>query len=212
MTRTLFVHCSPHGVAAHGCQLARELLGHTRWFGKTNTVIERDLTAVPLPPIDSQYASALTGNTAVDDARFVLSERLIGELEASDRLIIALPIHNFTVPAAFKLWVDYVVRIHRSFAATANGKVGLLANRPTAIFVSSGGFHGGEREYSHQPDFLSPYVRQVLATIGIEDIAFHYLQGLTYGEAAVSKALNSVRERLTTVGPWAVSDDTHQLP
>src|SRR5699024_7034061 len=107
MSCTLFVHCSPHGEAAHGQKLARELLDQMWRQDNTTTVIERDLTSVPLPPISGDYATALTGNMPADDARFALSEQLINELERSDRLIIALPMHNFTVPAAFKLWIDY---------------------------------------------------------------------------------------------------------
>ncbi|GAB3676359.1 FMN-dependent NADH-azoreductase [Salinisphaera aquimarina] len=198
MRRTLFIHCSPHGEAAHGYRLAREILDQPRRCGDAATVIERDLTAAPLPPLSGDYATALTGDTAADDARFAMSESLIAELEHSDRLLISLPMHNFTVPAAFKLWIDYVVRIHRSFAATEDGKVGLLADRATTILVSSGGFHHGERAF--QLDFLSPYVEHVLATIGIHDVAFHYLQGLTFGEAAVSAAVDAARDRLKAAG------------
>lgn len=205
MRCTLFVHCSPHGAAAHGHRLACEILDETRQCADTTTVIERDLTAAPLPPIGDDYATALTGNVSMDDARFALSEQLIVELEHSDRLLIALPMHNFTVPAAFKLWIDYVVRIHRSFAATESGKVGLLADRPTTILVSSGGFHHGERTF--QPDFLSPYIEHVLATIGIQDVAFQYLQGLTFGETAVSTAVDVARERLRATGLLAANGE-----
>ena len=38
------------------------------------------------------------------------SEELIQELESSDFVVIATPMHNFTVPAALKMWIDHVVR------------------------------------------------------------------------------------------------------
>ena len=198
MRCTLFVHASPHGAAAHGYRLATEIRDRIVRYEPTATQIERDLTAPALPPIAAEYAQAVTGNASDDDARFRVSEQLIGELECSDRLIITLPMHNFTVPAAFKLWVDYVVRINRSFAATAEGKVGLLADRPTTILVSSGGVHRGQNAF--QPDFLSPYVSQVLATIGITDIGFHYLQGLTAGESRRVTALDTARGQLRANG------------
>jgi hypothetical protein len=34
--------------------------------------------------------------------------------------------HNYTVPAVLKAWIDQIVRIHRSFASTPAGKVGKL--------------------------------------------------------------------------------------
>ncbi|WP_348766375.1 NAD(P)H-dependent oxidoreductase [uncultured Salinisphaera sp.] len=197
MTCTLFVHCSPHRGQAHGYRLAQEILRHISRHDAQAAVLERDLTCPALPPLDAGYAAALTGNAPAHDARFTLSEHLIGELERSDRTLIALPMHNFAVPAAFKLWIDYVVRIHRSFAPTAQGKAGLLADRPTTMLVSSGGFHRGTHA---QPDFLSPYVQQVLATIGIRDVTFHYLQGLTCDAATTATTLDAVRDQLRSAG------------
>ncbi|WP_346731000.1 NAD(P)H-dependent oxidoreductase [Bradyrhizobium sp. 132] len=54
------------------------------------------------------------------------SEELIQELESADCVVIATPMHNFTVPAALKAWIDHVVRVRRTFDVTAQGKVGAL--------------------------------------------------------------------------------------
>jgi FMN-dependent NADH-azoreductase len=80
-------------------------------------------------------------------------------------LFIVTPMHNFTVPASLKLWLDHVIRINRSFHSTPQGKVGLMKDIPTFVLVSSGGFHVGER--ARQLDFLTPYLRYALASIGI---------------------------------------------
>jgi FMN-dependent NADH-azoreductase len=95
--------------------------------------------------------------------------------------------HNFTVPASLKLWIDYVLRVHRSFASTKAGKVGMLKDRPTLAIVSSGGFHMGDK--ARQPDFLTPYLRHALRTVAITSVEFLYLQGMTGGPAAVDAAL-----------------------
>jgi len=47
----------------------------------------------------------------------VRSEILIGELETSD-LVISTPMHNFTVPALLRAWIDQVVRFGRTFRST----------------------------------------------------------------------------------------------
>ena len=198
MTCALFVHSSPYARQAHAYKLALDILDHAQRGVSSATVIERDLTCNPLPPLDDNYATALTSGAAHTDARFALSEQLISELEASDTLLLAMPMHNFAVPAAFKLWIDYAVRINRSFASTKTGKLGLLNDRPTTILVSSGGFHRGE--HAVQPDFLSPYITHVLATIGIHDVAFHYLEGLTSGESALASALRATRQQLQNAG------------
>ena len=94
-----------------------------------------------------------------------------------------------------KLWLDHVIRIHRSFAATPQGKVGLIKDRPTLVLVSSGGFFAGER--AKQTDFLTPYLRYALASIGINNIHFYPLQGLVFGPDAVAQAVSEVRQPLS---------------
>jgi FMN-dependent NADH-azoreductase len=83
-----------------------------------------------------------------------VSEQLIREIETTDALIINTPKHNFTVPAALKLWIDYVPRIHRTFTATPEGRIGLMRDRRAFMIVGSGEFHSGER--ARQPDVLAP--------------------------------------------------------
>lgn len=187
MTTALFVHCSPLGRDSQGYQLGKQLLASNL---PANWVRERDLTADPLPPIGGAYATAITARQG-QEAALAQSERLIGELEGSAALVISTPMHNFTVPASLKLWIDHVLRINRSFSSTQAGKVGLLKDRPTLVLVSSGGFHLGERAL--QPDFLTPYLRHALRTMGIKQVDFVYLQGMAHGAAAVEQALDAAR-------------------
>ena len=149
----------------------------------------------PLPAIGRDYALAITSNAAHDVSELQWSEQLIAELEQHDVLFIVTPMHNFTIPATLKLWLDHVIRIHRSFAATPQGKVGLIKDRPTLVLVSSGGFFAGER--AKQTDFLTPYLRYALASIGINNIHFYPLQGLVFGPDAVAQAVSEVRQPLS---------------
>ena len=189
MNRILLLNCGPHSDASHGYRLARETLAAA---GISDArITERDLMQSPLPPIGRDYALAITSNAAHDADELQWSEQLIAELEQHDVLFIVTPMHNFTIPAALKLWLDHVIRIHRSFAATPQGKVGLMKDRPTFVLVSSGGFFAGER--AKQEDFLTPYLRYALASIGISDIHFFPLQGLVFGPEAVAQAISEVR-------------------
>lgn len=193
MTRILLLNSGPHSDASHGYQLAREAIAAS---GLDDVQItERDLVQSPIPPIARDYALAVTSHTPHDAKEFVWSERLISELEQHDVLFIVTPMHNFTVPAALKLWIDHVIRINRSFNATPQGKIGLMQDRPTFVLVSSGGFHVGER--AKQADFLTPYLKYALASIGIKDVHFFPLQGLVFGEEAVAQAVDEARQKLS---------------
>lgn len=193
MTRILLLNSGPHSDASHGYQLAREAIAAS---GLTDVQItERDLVQSPIPPIGRDYALAVTSHTPHDAEEFNWSERLIVELEQNDMLFIVTPMHNFTVPAALKLWIDHVIRINRSFHSTPQGKVGLMKDRPTFVLVSSGAFHVGER--AKQADFLTPYLKYALASIGINDVHFFPLQGLVFGPEAVAQAVDEARQKLS---------------
>jgi FMN-dependent NADH-azoreductase len=196
--RILLLNASPHGEASHGYRFADEIVGmlrrHAGPAASAIQVIERDLAAPPLPPVARDYARAVTSRTP-DQAQFDVSEQLIGEIETTDALMINTPMHNFTVPAALKLWIDYTLRIHRTFASTPEGKIGLMRDRPAIVIVGSGGAHSSER--ARQPDFLTPYLRYALGSIGIHSVRFLLLQGLVTGEAAVARELDAARAELT---------------
>ena len=194
MNTVLLINASPHGHVSHANQVALELVASLRRRYPRLELVERDLGKYPLPPLDRDYAHALATPTPFESPVFELSEALIGELERSDILLIATPMHNFSVPAALKLWIDYVLRIGRSFAATEAGKVGLLADRPTFVVVSAGGVYRGEQ--ARQPDFLTSYLRHVLSTIGIHDLEFIHLQGLVRGQEHAETMLAQAREQL----------------
>jgi FMN-dependent NADH-azoreductase len=192
MTRILLLNSGPHSDASHGYRLARETIAAS---GLNNAEItERDLVQSPIPPIGRDYALAITSHTLDHAEEFAWSEQLIVELEQHDMLFIVTPMHNFTVPAALKLWIDHVIRINRSFNSTPQGKVGLMKDRPTFVLVSSGGFHSGER--ARQADFLTPYLKYALASIGINDVHFFPLQGLVFGPEAVAQAVDEARQDL----------------
>lgn len=199
MNQVLLINASPHGQVSQANQLALEWVTAQRQRYPHLELIERDLGTQPLPALGMDYAHALTTVTPFDAPLFEVSEALIGELERCDALIIATPMHNFTLPAALKLWVDYVLRIHRTFSSSPEGKVGLLKDRPVHVLVGSGGFHQGER--ARQPDFLTPYLRQVLNTLGLFNLQFIYLEGLVFGEEAVRTALEKARAALSLTPP-----------
>ncbi|WP_296347473.1 NAD(P)H-dependent oxidoreductase [Reyranella sp.] len=146
-------------------------------------VLQRDLAAVPPALIDEAFTEAMYVPAAKQDEgqrqALAESETMISELEQTGGLVISTPMNNFTVPAVLKAWIDQVLRLERTFRSTPTGKVGLLTDRPTYVVVATGGFITGER--ARQPDFLTPYLKAVLATLGIKTIQFLYLERIPRG-------------------------------
>jgi len=189
MTRALLLSFSPHGKAAQTFRLARALL---REQAPEAEVVERDYGGQGLPALTREYANALTTPGGLSGPATERSEQLIVELEACDLLIICTPVHNFTVPAALKCWIDHVVRIHRSFTVNPQfEKVGLLKDRRTFVLVSS-----GSSRKNREPDFLTPYLQAILGTVGIHALDFVYLGAMVRGAAAVQRSLEQAHTQL----------------
>jgi len=195
MITVLHIEVSPRGEQSWSRRIGAELLARLMRQHPSATVVHRDLAADPPPLIAAVFANAVvrppdTWDAADRDA-LGYSERVISELEAADVVLIATPMHNYTAPATLKAWIDHIVRIRRTFVSTPQGKVGLLRDRPTYIVTGAGGHHAGDDAL--QPDFLTPYLTAILATIGIHDVHFLPLQGLTRGPDSTTRASESAR-------------------
>lgn len=199
MTTILYVVTGPRGERSWSRRGGAEVLARLQRRHPDARVVVRDLAAHLPPVIDALFADAILRAAEEWDAadREVLrySEEAIGELEAADVLLISTPMNNYTVPATLKTWIDHIVRIRRTFVGSAQGKVGLLRDRPTYVVTASGGYHTGEGT-GVQPDFLTPYLRAILATIGITDVRFLPLQGMTRGPEAVARAQDNAKATL----------------
>lgn len=182
MSSTLLINASPHGTDSRGYRLARQAAANLLTRETDGQLVERDLATLTASALPRGYAEAIVGRQGPEAEVFALSEELIRELERTTLLIIATPMHNFTVPASLKLWIDYVLRYGRSFAPQGGRKVGLLKDRPTLVVVTSGGLVTGP--VASQPDHLTAYLTDVLATIGIKDVRFVYLEGLVRPDLA----------------------------
>ena len=184
----LHLSCSPRGQAAESYRLARTIVDCLLKDEPEAIVVDRSLGEGGISHVDGNYAMAQHDAAAQTNQVGTVSrsEVLIRELEDSDVLVIGTPMHNLSVPSALKAWIDHVVRARRTFDVTSAGKVGLLSDRPVFIAIASGGVFLGAR--ARQPDFLTPYLKVVLGTIGLRDLRFFSVEGTGRGPEAVSEA------------------------
>ncbi|MBY5879553.1 FMN-dependent NADH-azoreductase [Rhizobium ruizarguesonis] len=195
MKTILHVSCSPRGQAAESYRLSQAIIGFLLQREPGATVVERVIGNGTIAHVDAAYA--ISQASAADVSRegsMAQSEELIRELEAADFVVIGTPMHNLTVPSALKAWIDHVVRARRTFTIGPAGKVGTLRDRPVFIAIASGGRFSGER--ARQPDFLTPYLKAILATIGLHDLTFFSVQGTGAGPDATAETRISTRRAL----------------
>jgi FMN-dependent NADH-azoreductase len=202
MQSILFLSCSPKGSDSISTRFAEAILARLCDRHPDACVSRRDLAAQPVPLIDASFSKAiLTGDD--NAAALAPSEHLIQELEAADAVVLATPMHNYGPPAVLKAWIDQVVRIRRTFAPTPAGKIGLLQDRPVFVVIASGGWFSrpSPNGAPPQPDFLTPYLKAIFATIGLSDIRIITLEGITRGETILQDALTAAHRWLDTTLP-----------
>lgn len=180
----LFVSASAAPATSRSAALAERLIGAWQVADPTLTVTRRALDAATMPHLDGELLAGFGGAATPAASR---SDALIAELEAADTLVIAVPLYNFSVPSTLKAWIDHVARAGRTFRYTEKGPVGLLAGKRAVIVSARGGV------YSEGPavglDFALPWLRAVLAFLGITEVEAVTAEGLAMGEAAAKAGL-----------------------
>jgi FMN-dependent NADH-azoreductase len=165
------------------------------------SVVVRDLVKTNLPFVDLAWIGGAfnppEAHSPESAAAIKVSDDLVAELKAADRILIGTPMYNFNIPAVLKAYIDHIVRIGVTFSSDNKGFVttgksadmGLLTGKSADIILASGGDYmpGSPIEKHNQ---ASGYLRQVLAWIGITDVnivlASRALAGV-YGETAVER-------------------------
>ncbi|MFT4171240.1 MAG: NAD(P)H-dependent oxidoreductase [Rhodocyclaceae bacterium] len=161
------------------------------------THVVRDLALNPLPVLDEAALTALftapEQRTAEQAARVAIDDAVIAEIQAADVVVLGVPMYNFGVPIQLKSWIDAISRARVTFEYTANGPQGLLKGKKVYVALARGGL------YRDTPaDSQVPYLKTVLAFLGMTDVSFIYAEGLAMGEEAAAKAFAQAAEDLET--------------
>jgi len=123
--------------------------------------------------LEAKYARI--GGRAFSNAQrdaFAAAEHLALRLSLADRVLISTPMWNFSIPYKLKQWLDLIIQPGLSFRFDpAQGYLPLLKDRPTLVIIASGsdfvtGMNRG------RIDMATPYLREVLRFIGINDVRF----------------------------------------
>jgi FMN-dependent NADH-azoreductase len=202
MTTLLHVAVSARGAGSISRRVAGDLIDALLRDDCALRVVVRDLAAEPPPHPDAAFAvaSLMAERERGDTERRALerSEELIGELEASDIVVVSTPMHNFAAPSALKAWIDYVVRPGRTFRVAPTGKIGLLADRPILAVVACGGRFEAGGSSQPQVDHLGPYLRYVFTTVGLTDFELLRLEQLRRGPEAAARSLAAAQGWIDT--------------
>lgn len=154
----------------------------------------RDLDTHPLPHLT---AASLARSDAAETAD---AEAVLEQFLAADVVVIGAPMYNFGIPSTLKAWLDRIAVAGRTFRYTENGPEGLAGGRKVIIASARGGIHTGA-----PTDFQEPYLRQLFAFIGVDDVEFVRAEGVAFSPEHRSRALAAALEQAAAMAPGLVS-------
>lgn len=197
MSSILLVTSSPRGADSLSTRIASEFVDKLKAQNPAATVAHRDLGLNPIAHLDTVTTSAIkkqpADRTADETAAVVESDALTAELLAADTVVLATGLINFNIYSTLKSWIDNVARAGLTFRYTAEGPEGLAKNKKVYIVLSAAGV------YSEGPamamNHAIPYLKTVLAFMGMTDVEVIYVEGTAFGPEAFEKAIASAQER-----------------
>jgi FMN-dependent NADH-azoreductase len=205
MKNLLFVSASLAGKQSRSGQVARELLASLEAEHGRLNLVERDLGDAAIRHLNGEYLQAIATapihRTPRQQQLARVGDALIEELEAADVVVIAAPMYNFAIPSTLKAWFDHVMRAGRTFRYTEEGQPqGLLKDKKVYVVASRGGIYSGDSP-AKALDFQEPYLRAVLAFIGLNDVTFVRVEGQRISPAEAEAGLQRAREALGRILP-----------
>jgi FMN-dependent NADH-azoreductase len=206
MPTLLRVDSSPlRGDASFSRQLTAEFVQHWQASHPGGQVITRDLGDTTLPLVSAEWIGAAytpAGNlTQSQRQTLALSDELIAELEAADEYVFGVAMHNFSIPAVLKLWIDQVVRVGKSFSYENGVMAGKLRGKKATFLIASGGVYEPGTPAAGL-NFVEPYLKSIFGKIGVTDTNFISAGGTAqvrfgvHRDTILQPALTSIRAQL----------------
>lgn len=207
--KLMHVDASPKSANSSSRALSRFFVEQLRFRVPSLTVDYLDLAAEPMPTITELFTTATytpVGERTGDmHAALAPSDALCRRLLDADALLFAMPMHNWTMPASFKAFVDAIVRGGLTYVATEDGRyVGQLAGRKT-LFVTTRGVDLRAGSPFEAMDALTPSLRAAFGFIGVADPQFVDAQPLQFARASEREAAlkRAKRELATVAEAWS---------
>lgn len=189
---------------SHSRKLTREFVEAWKQTHPTDIITYRDIGRNPVPHVNEAWiAAAYTPpeqRTPQLQKAICISDQLVDEFLAADVYVIGTPMYNFSIPSAFKAYIDQIVRIGRTFAFepdnSANPYKPLVLGKKMFIISARGGSGFGTDGQYEQLNYQTPYLATVFGFIGITDITFIDIENDETGGQKLADAIANARTQI----------------
>ncbi|MFH1912840.1 MAG: NAD(P)H-dependent oxidoreductase [Pseudomonadota bacterium] len=202
MSKIMYIKASPRGERSHSIAVADRFIKACRAADPGVEILERDLFAMDLPPLDGPTLvgkyNIMHGRpfSEADKKAWSGVEAVIEDFKSADKYVFAIPMWNFSLPYRLKHFMDIVAQPTYTFVPEGGGYKGLI-NAPAFIAYARGGDYPEGSPYNFQEDYMTFY----LGFIGITDVKSVAVQPTLAGDGprdaskaqAIEKALEIAR-------------------
>lgn len=146
-----------------------------------DNITELDLFEVELPYYNGEMFSGIIklasgGELTAEEQKAVqIPNRYTDQFIAADKVVIAFPLWNFTIPAQLLTYLSYLSQPRKTFKYTAQGPVGLQSEKKVVLLNARGSVYSegplAEKEMSVN------YVKSMLGFWGITTIETVVVEG-----------------------------------
>jgi FMN-dependent NADH-azoreductase len=193
MSAILYIKASPRGPRSHSIAVADAFLEAYQEANPDHLVTTRNLFEEELPPFDGPALQAkynvihgLTHDPAQLRAWHQVT-RYVDELKGCSRIVMSVPMWNFSIPYRLKHYLDLVVQPGLSFGVNESGAFGLIEDKPVFIAYASGGSYpagSGAAVLDHQ----KPYLEMILGYMGLKDVRSVRVEATLSSDAQVEES------------------------
>ncbi|PHR61897.1 MAG: hypothetical protein COA43_01625 [Robiginitomaculum sp.] len=170
MSKILVVSYTPR----HESNSAKLLQSFIEIAERKHHITHLDLVETPAPLLLTANLNALLKRNfmgmelAPEETKAVQgADHLTEQLQQCDRIVLAYPLYNFSLPAAVKAWFDVVIQNGKTFKIKDEGGYeGLCHGKKALILMTTGG------DFSQEPaksmNFATPLAQTCMGFMGIE--------------------------------------------
>lgn len=182
MAKVLFIKSNSRPIEqAVSVKLYQAFLDSYKESHPQDEIMELDLFKENLPYYDTDKINGMfklaRGMELTPEEREAteLVNKYLNPFLSADKVVLAFPLWNFTVPAVLHTYLDYLSQAGKTFKYTQDGPVGLLPDKKVALLNARGGV------YSEGPaqsvEMAVNYVNAILGFWGVKDITTVIVEG-----------------------------------
>lgn len=192
--------------------LARHFIERLRSEGVEVEVDYLDVAVDTPALVDETFAIATyrapEDRTADMNARLADSDALCRRMFEADAFVFAMPMYNWSMPAAFKAFIDVVTRPGLTYKATPDGQIVGQFNTQKTLFITARGADLRPGNVFSSMDALTPALKAAFGFIGVDDPTFVDAQPLQFSDPPSREAalVRATEELNVVAAKWAAEE------